>query len=278
MNLIFERLRYLARRLLISIARDRTQVVGRRRSLIIAPHPDDETLGCGAVIARASREGTPVTVLVIGDGSGSHTDVEVDTEELSRSRRAELTNALAELGAAPDGVVTLDFPDSTFARQIDPIAKAIAAVVRDFQPDDVYVTSADERHPDHRAACLATARAVVELPNPPSVFEYGVWLWSDWPLSKRFVNGSGLARLLAMVLARCVESVRVVDVRDIKHRALSAHLSQLGEVALPSRVADYDPPAGSPALPAGVISRALDDPELFFKASSRRLRSLAAKR
>jgi LmbE family N-acetylglucosaminyl deacetylase len=277
MNLLFQRLRLLSRLLLIKVARDRTAIIAERSALIIAPHPDDETIGCGAVIVRARRGGSRVTVLLIGNGSGSHTEVAVDGDELSKVRRAELDEALTTLGAEPDSVVALDIPDSSFAEHIDQLTAAIGRVLRDVQPDDVYVTCAEELHPDHRVACLATARAVLAAGHSPTVFEYGVWLWSDWPVSKRFAHGAGVLRLLSIVLTRSAEIVQVLDVRSIKHRALSAHSSQLGETMLPSLVADYDPPAQSPALPLGVISRALDAPEIFFRASPRRLRSLAAR-
>src|SRR5829696_1206258 len=49
-------------------ARDETAAVAARGCLVIAPHPDDETLGCGATIARKRAAGTPVRVVIVADG------------------------------------------------------------------------------------------------------------------------------------------------------------------------------------------------------------------
>ena len=53
-------------------AHDLTDVVATRSALVLAPHPDDETIGCGATILRKVAAGTPVTVFVATDGRHSH--------------------------------------------------------------------------------------------------------------------------------------------------------------------------------------------------------------
>jgi LmbE family N-acetylglucosaminyl deacetylase len=264
--------RAMTRWLLAKLAHDATDQAARRSALVIAPHPDDETLGCGARIRRARAAGHAVTIVVVGDGSGSHGSVGVDHESLRQRRTGELADACARLGVARDHVHQLGYPDDGLADHLDDIVADLARVLREVGPDDVYVTCADEQHPDHAAAAHAAATAVAQCEPAPRLLEYPIWLWSDWPVSRRFRNGSGLARWLQTLLTRSVEVVQVGDVRASKLDALSAYRSQLGEVDLPSDLTEYRPAAGSVALPAVIVGRALDEPELYFRTRRRRPR------
>lgn len=93
---------------------------GDERLLILAPHPDDETLGTGGLIAQARRLNIPVRVVFLtnGDGSGSTQIGETLRRgkrqtflELAAMRQGEATAALQNLGVAPEDIVFLGFPD-----------------------------------------------------------------------------------------------------------------------------------------------------------------------
>lgn len=93
---------------------------GDERLLILAPHPDDETLGTGGLIAQARQLKIPVQVVFLtnGDGSGSTQIGETLRRgkrqtflELAAMRQREATAALEKLGVAPDDIVFLGFPD-----------------------------------------------------------------------------------------------------------------------------------------------------------------------
>ena len=83
-------------------------------TLILAPHQDDETLGCGGVIARKRNEGLPVDVVFITDGSASHLGHPKFTPtEIGLLRRREALAALAILGVETPAIYFLDEPDGT---------------------------------------------------------------------------------------------------------------------------------------------------------------------
>lgn len=93
---------------------------GDERLLILAPHPDDETLGTGGLISQARQLGIPVRVVFLtnGDGSGSTQIGETLRRgkrqtflELAAMRQGEATAALQNLGVAPEDIVFLGFPD-----------------------------------------------------------------------------------------------------------------------------------------------------------------------
>ncbi|SOD70305.1 LmbE family N-acetylglucosaminyl deacetylase [Jatrophihabitans sp. GAS493] len=222
---------------------------GSRRSvLVIAPHPDDETLGCGSLILRARRSGARVTLVVATDGAVSHeTD---DAISLAARRSAELAAAATLLGVPAADVIELRYPDGELSMHRNGFADELVKLIQQRRPDDVYTTCQADWHPDHRAAAIAARDAVARCDPAPRLLEYPIWLWTDWPVSRRYRNGRGLLRALRILIGAEVEKVRIAELREQKRQALQAYASQLG---------DED------ALPAEVIDRALTGPELFFR-------------
>ena len=118
--------------------------------LIIAPHPDDEVLGCGGVMARHADQGDEVHVLVVTRGAP-----EIFPPEQIEDTRQELRAAHAVLGVST--VQFLDFP----APKLDTIpghklADAIAGVIRSLQPSIIYLPHRGDIHTDHQAVYQAT--------------------------------------------------------------------------------------------------------------------------
>ena len=80
-------------------------------ALVLAPHPDDESLGCGGLIAAACAGGQPPIVVVLTDGAGSHPNSRAyPPDRLRTTREAETLAALACLGLLEDRVVFLRTP------------------------------------------------------------------------------------------------------------------------------------------------------------------------
>jgi LmbE family N-acetylglucosaminyl deacetylase len=72
-------------------------------AVVVAPHPDDEILGCGGLLRHAAEQGMEVRVVAVTDGEACYPDEHWWTPERLRSaRRAELAAALGELGIRPD--------------------------------------------------------------------------------------------------------------------------------------------------------------------------------
>lgn len=255
--------RDVVRRLLLVAARDVTSVASGRSLLVVAPHPDDETLGCGARILAATAAGAPVTVLVLTRGEGSHPE-DFDTDTLVRVRRDELLEAMARLGVPESAVVQLDHPDGHLDQHEAELTEAVRQLVDSLCPDDVCVTAADEPHPDHATASRAVRRALSLAAHQPRLLEYPVWLWSTWPLSRQH-GPTTVVRALLLAASRRVERVSVAPVRDLKRAALEAYASQLGSASPVDAVAGTHP--SSVALPRKVVARAVDDPELFFRVA-----------
>jgi LmbE family N-acetylglucosaminyl deacetylase len=164
--------------------------------LVVAAHPDDETLGAGGTIALHAAEGDEVVVVVITDGSASRADG-LPPDAMARRRRREAEAAAEALGV--DRLVCLGLPEGSWD------AKHAARALRPFvdAAELVYAPSCVDYHPEH----VAVARLAAELmkaDQPVRVYELGV------PLTP--------------VLADCVADIGPVAAR--KARALAAYQTQ----------------------------------------------------
>jgi len=253
-----ETARQTVRSALRTTARDETSTTASRSALVLAPHPDDETLGCGATMLRKVAAGTPVHVLVVTDGRHSHRSAALPPLELAELRRKEMAQAAERLGLPGDALSWAGFEDGTVAEHEDELAALVGRLVAEHGFAEVFATCADEPHPDHAAVGRAARRGATGA----RVLEYPVWLWGSWPLRR----GDRLRSTLTaagLVLGRRAVRVSTEGHRTAKLHALEAHASQLGR---PPMVPEDDEWAG---LPARVLAAAAEAFELFIPVSRR---------
>ena len=133
------------------------------QALVLAPHPDDESLGCGGLIAEACARGEPPVVVVLTDGAGSHPNSRAyPPARLREAREAETLAAAACLGLAPGRVVFMRQPDTRAPSEgwaCAEVASRIAGLVRLHGCRTVLATWAHDPHCDHLAAHRIAARA-----------------------------------------------------------------------------------------------------------------------
>ena len=210
-------------------------VDGQSSTVIFAPHPDDETLGCGGIACKKIAAGARVRFVFITDGAASHAD-HIGAEELRELREAEAIEAVRRLGGAPDDVTFLRFPDGRARQYVPAIAKAISPLLTEWRPDIVFVTHASEPTSDHTAAYLAVRAALRAHARPVTVYEYPVWYWYHWPWVRMTGDLPRLWRTTARQTWKTAAGLRSVsafnshiyvgDVLDVKRYALAAHASQ----------------------------------------------------
>ena len=130
--------------------------------LVLAPHPDDEVLGCGGLILAHRDRGFPVSVVVMTDGGLGDSGRTADDAYRER-RRAESRAAAEVLGGAD--LTFLDIPDGGLAARPD-AADAVRKAIEATRPATIVFPSPFEVHPDHRATALHAARALEGAPAP----------------------------------------------------------------------------------------------------------------
>ncbi len=162
-------------------AHDETAASATRSALVVAPHPDDETFGCGATIARRAAAGTDVWVVIAADGrharSGSS---RISALELAGLRRAEAVAACAALGVPEDRVIQLGIEDTHVEFAYDRLVTELRELLLTHEPDDVFTTSERDWHIDHRSVSHATRTAAAST-GRLSILEYPIWWWIDGP-------------------------------------------------------------------------------------------------
>lgn len=182
---------------------------GGRRVLVVAPHPDDETVGVGGTTALHRVAGDDVTVAVVTDGSASRAGG-LAPEEMARRRKEEAEAAAAVLGV--NHLVCLGLPEGRW-READ-AADALRPLLDDVEV--VYAPSCVDYHPEH----MAVARLVADLVRPGQL-----------------VRAYELGVPLTPVLADCVADIR--EVAPLKARALAAFRTQELACAPLARLARY---------------------------------------
>ena len=125
------------------------------RIVVVAPHPDDETLGCGGLIAYQRRRGLPVLVVAASDGEAAYPHRSPD--EIAAIRRLEQTRALAALRVRSANIQRCRLPDGQLAAHGEELARRVAALVH---PGDLVIAPwVHDHHCDHVACARAAARA-----------------------------------------------------------------------------------------------------------------------
>ena len=202
-------------------------------ALVFAPHPDDEVLGCGGVIALKAQARARVQVVVMTDGGASHKGM-IAADDLVRIRRAEADEAARRLGLAAS-YLFLGFEDHRLAEHHDVACDRVVESIVQFKPDEVYVPSRRDELGDHVETNGIVRRALNRVGNPVAIFEYPVWLWNRWPwTADNTRRGHGLVRGalraasdVAEIVFACRTRIDVSRVLERKHAALAAYRSQV---------------------------------------------------
>ena len=151
-----------------------------RTPLILAPHPDDESLGCGGLIAECCRIGRAPLVAVLTDGTGSHPDSrDYPAPRLQALREQETLEAVSMLGLPPGRVAFLGQRDTaapTAGPQFEAVVDTVTALCRRHALGAVVATWRHDPHCDHEAAHLIAAAAALRLGVPH--LAYPVWGWT----------------------------------------------------------------------------------------------------
>lgn len=117
------------------------------KTLVVAPHPDDELLGCGGTLLRRVAEGGTVAWLLMTaiteEGGWSRERIEQRAREIEKVRDG--------LGIAPQHLYRLDFPTAQLDQQpMDTLVSRVSQVFRDFEPEEVLLPHPGDAHSDHR--------------------------------------------------------------------------------------------------------------------------------
>ncbi len=158
----------------------------RDRVLIVAPHPDDESLACGGLIQRAHSAGADVHIVFVTNGDDnpwpqrfverrlkvSHSD----KKRWGRRRRAEALAAMAALGLPESAASFLSLPDQGLTQLLlnadEGVLRTFTREIERWRPTLLVVPSGADTHPDHSAVFVLSQLALARLDETPRQLRY----------------------------------------------------------------------------------------------------------
>jgi LmbE family N-acetylglucosaminyl deacetylase len=232
--------------------------------LVIAPHMDDESLGCGLLLASHPRK-ERLYVLFVTDGSHSPEPAagasDAVRRELASTREQEARAAMAVLGVPAGNVAFLGFEDGTLATRKGELQAALVDHVRQVHAEIVLVPFRYDRHPDHLAISHAVADAHRAGAITASVIEY--FVYSQW----RLLRGGDVRAYLPAADLRVRHPTS--ETATLRRRAIECHRSQV------SRYYDWQT---RPILTRDLVERVCAEPEVYLLHDARRPGRRALKR
>jgi LmbE family N-acetylglucosaminyl deacetylase len=139
--------------------------------LVLAPHQDDETIGCGGVLALQVASKQAAAVVMLHDGASGCEELGMSRGELMELRNEESRRAAAVIHLEPP--IFLNYPE--LADSIPEATESIRRILLKREVDAVFVPFVLDGHPDHRTTNYILAGALADIPRNVRVFGYEVW-------------------------------------------------------------------------------------------------------
>jgi N-acetylglucosamine malate deacetylase 1 len=179
--------------------------------LVIAAHPDDEVLGCGATMAKHVAQGDLVHVAIMAEGARSRGDTEADIEIAKLKLAAERANT--HLGVSD--LSFFDFPDNKMdsVPQLDVIQK-IESLIKKVKPTRIYTHSPHDVNVDHRVIVSAVEAAARPQPQMQikSILAFEVQSSSEWRFSGHGAFTPNWFEDVSLFWAKKMEALRHYEV------------------------------------------------------------------
>ncbi len=192
--------------------------------MVFAPHQDDETFGCGGMIALKRQQEIPVHVVFLTDGQSGVNDLinkDENKDNTIQVRKQEAVKALEVLGVENSHTHFLDKQDGALEKlTVEQKQQTIAQIVellKLHQPQEVYVPYRLDCHPDHEATFELVMLAIKEWQVQVELLQYPIWVFWDKPLFQVFKAPE----------VKKAYRLSITSVKDKKSRAIAAYPSQL---------------------------------------------------
>jgi LmbE family N-acetylglucosaminyl deacetylase len=198
-----------------------------QKIVVFAPHPDDESAGCGGLIAKRISQGYDALIVVMTDGRhafseslGIHSDP--SPEELKTIRKEEIRRAMKILGLPEENLIFLDFEDGRLRENAEKAEELVAQILEKNRPEEVYFPAENDHHKDHKATNRIVKNSIGKLGLPAMKYQYVI--------SQRFSR-------IGPIFDRIIDPFKhtiFVDVSEfvsLKEEALKAYVSEISIIS-----------------------------------------------
>jgi LmbE family N-acetylglucosaminyl deacetylase len=213
----------------------------RGRVLVLAPHADDDVLGCGGTACLHAEQEDPVHVLIVYDGLFGDPDGRFEPEEYRQRRRAEARAGGAHLGL--ERYEFWDYPEGHLPSDVDLAAAAqrIAGRIGELAPDVIYAPWVGEHHVDHHALGRAARLALSIAGFRGEAWGYEVWT----PLVPTLIVD--ITPVFERKRSALLEHESQLAYRDILHKGLALNAQRAMYLSSHARHGEAFAPLGAPS-------------------------------
>ena len=231
----------------------------KKKAIVFAPHPDDETLGCGGTIARKLSEGHDVSVVFMTDGRHSLTELGMSSGptpfEMKEIRREDAMRAMKILGLQEKNLLFLDYEDKTLEKHERLVQERIIEILKDVSPVEVFFPQEREYNIDHRVTNMIIRRAIEVSNLHPIEYQYIV-AWSfPFYLLIHVVNERTFDLFTSKFVKGSLIHVDISKFLPLKEMAIKEYKSQITVLSSGQK---------RPALNSSFLKRFLKNEEKFF--------------
>ncbi|MEM2145432.1 MAG: PIG-L family deacetylase [Candidatus Jordarchaeaceae archaeon] len=227
--------------------------------IVVAPHPDDETLGCGGTIAKKIHEGCEVFVIYMTDGRYALTEIgekeALDPLDMKELRKKDALKAAEILGLKERNLFFLEIEDKNLKAYKDYARKIVLRILKDVNPSELYLPQRKEYNLDHRMTHIIVKEALRNGRFNLAEYQYAIaWVFPFY-LLYHLLNERIFDLIVCNALKCNLIQVNISRYLPIKERAVQAYQSQLLRLSNKQQKAP---------LKQSFISRFLKNYEKFF--------------
>ena len=230
-----------------------------KRAIVFAPHPDDETLGCGGTIAKKLSEGYDISVVFLTDGRYALIELGISSKptplEMKEMRREDALRAAKILGLREKNLIFLDFEDKSLDKHSGLVQEKIVETLQDVSPVEVFFPQAKEYNIDHRATNRIVRRAIEKSEVHPIEYQYIIAWKFPLYLLLHVVNEGAFDLLMSKVLEGDLVHVDISELLHLKIRAIREYNSQITVLSDKQK---------RPAIKNSFLKRFMKSHEKFF--------------
>ena len=189
-------------------------------TVVIAPHPDDESLGCGGTIALLKKAGRSVKIIFVSDGSLSHPNSKkYPAPLLAKLREHEALAAAKILGVSKADCYFMRLKDGSVPNDkeinFNDTVNAMIKVLMPLNINTILLPWKNDPHKDHKACWQIVTEAIKQLGISVCLLHYLIWFWERGTAEKEILKSVNWYK------------IDITSVSNLKLKAISAHKSQV---------------------------------------------------
>lgn len=203
--------------------------------LVLAPHPDDETLGCGGTIVRKLEEGNEVFVVFMTDGRHALSNLGITENptpsDMKEIRMEEAIAAAKILGLKQENLIFLNFDEKTFQQKRGIAKEKIVEIFQLLSPEEIFYPQAKEYHKDHRLTFKLVKEALEETGFQPKQHQYIIAWAFPFYILQHLVSDRVFNNIISFFQKRKIVRTDISKYIQVKLGAINAYKSQISLIS-----------------------------------------------